>query len=1129
MTSSSDETISPEIKAQVEGLIRAARNEGQRCAVLYLQGRGGLGKTHLLNELPKFDVVRDANAYVCGVIDMTHPEMRKPLNIERNLFETVRRLVYRNNLPNADTIIEYYEAALQQYEANIASPNNERRSTIEATRRAAFVQAWNAVSSVSLLVTRFDTMELLLRSEALKDVMISRREATVGMRQVIDWFAAVLPQLKKTVFVFAGRAPTLPPKIEGAGPRDDLDHPDALHHLLSANDLAFELNQANVLAPEHFRIMQRIQEDERLDSYLARYGLPIPPHSRARIRQITDGIPLLLTLYAKSQQPGELPFEVDLEDVSSRVAFEHRLVETVLNPQKYIAANSDDPKPLWLTYCLHILSFARRGLSHHDLQTVLRKIEPDATLSEELLKRLSDLALVRRMPPLESYDPEADDKLLYLHDEIWLLIDESQLGDELGFERIILETLEEMNSERVNNVSQTQKPLGLLRAMCDHIHYAIAQDVSYGFRFYLVYMDYLFGHRVFEDALVLANVFWRLLELRVVRNGEETRIMRRRLAEDDQLSYEAVRRYDDLHYSKLLRSQSLNDRAIEEAENLYVTLVVSSKHVAAPFVEGLDIADQNDADGDGYILKFVRLGKVSSARSLSREAVKDWPRDLHLFADLLLTWVQALTLRGARPKSAVEDVARNAKLFELLELLLGDEATVERYLSTSRDGEPNMRRDDNLLRLRRNFLLGQTYQLEAQWLRQRLEYEQALNRLRHSNKVLQTYSKDTLRIREDGEEEFSTILPATYLNEYVESMIAQNLNNTAFLSAELGLLTSALRRSADVIRNYSSRVRLYNSALMLNTHIEILMLADRYATADRWLAMAEQVARASEVPRAQGLVALSKARIARWKMNQAKQPHPDVEASYDVACKLLQNEGSLLRDALDERARYLRDLAFWYGRATPPDIPNKNDSLERANKFMQQALENLAPDSAQPLLLAELKETAVTLLTAQERYDEALALIDQIEKEVMSQAMPLAGQIVSGKLALQRAFVLLSDPTRTEEERRAGLERLAVALARVYAVGANHHEQRSFEYIADYLVHPQESRGSLVTPKLLEEFVGDLNADSYLVAHDELTYQTKNLTPRRWNEAWELTVTYFNELAGFPQGNDLQPETLGNV
>jgi hypothetical protein len=129
----------------------------------------------------------------------------------------------------------------------------------------------------------------------------------------------------------------------------------------------------------------------------------------------------------------------------------------------------------------------------------------------------------------------------------------------------------------VVQLSQVEDPLGLLRAMADHIYYAITLHFGHGYRYYQVYLDQLFAQRNYEDALVLADIFWRMLTQTVIRLNGPVRIYQDLLAEDRRLNYPVVKRYDRVDYVKLLRAQGNYKDATEEARALYDRFVAGGR------------------------------------------------------------------------------------------------------------------------------------------------------------------------------------------------------------------------------------------------------------------------------------------------------------------------------------------------------------------------------------------------------------------------------------------------------------------------------------------------------------------------------------------------------------------------
>jgi len=1092
------EAIRPNIATQLREALDTAITDS-RCQVSYIQGRGGLGKTYLLRNMGQIGGIAKSGARLCAVIDMLNPETRKPLNLEIQLKEGLRRSEMPVDAALLQTCFAKYDELLRQYlDQDQFSPSPQDRQQAEQERRDAFVAAWNELSAKHPLIMRFDTLELLLGIGDLPDdVCIRRPEALVGVKSVIDWVTDVLPRLRCTLVVFSGRAP-LNPVVEGGTPdAQSLDRADAEHNRIQRNELAMALHEAGVLEDDDFIIIQPLVDDADIALYLRHYNCVSPAHSLAFIRQITDGVPLLLTLYTESQRSFPVVLTVDLKHIDSRAQFERRLVDTVLNPLRYVltptraATHELSPEEaarfreqFVLTCCLHILSYARRGLSAADLQQVLSVIDERIEFDARLAATLGASPLIRTFELW--YRAEGGETLFYLHDEIWLMIDERRLPEELGFRDSILDELVRLSGQRVLKAFKANTPLRLLRGMADHVYYSVTQDITRGYRHYLVYLDHLLSQRNHEDALVLADTFWRMLNLRVVRYGEPTKIYRDMLSEAEHLSLATVRQYDRIHYSKLLRAQGYYKEAADEAERLYYELVTKQ---VLPVVLGIDA----QVAGKPAISDLMMQGQLDEPQHIS-ENPESWPVQLYLFTDLLLTWAHALTLAGE-----TLGVVRAPRFHELVSLTLGDANRLDELLSSSRGRyAERLERDDDLLRLRRSYLLGLNHQLWGQYFWKRLEYEHAITQARVATAAFQSYQHAPILIMS----ELEPVVPMRYLNDHVVDDIALVLNNMAFLQAEVGNMEGALRRSTLIVEQYAHRVRPYYRALMLNTLIGILMRMGRFEAARTELIKAEAEARASDSGRAIGLVTLTRARIERWAMNRENRPREDVREYYLRAEQLLRAERDLRRETIHELVRFQRDLALSYRKQGEPQ--KCEDWLVRSLDNVENALKLLPTDESERAVeRAGLLVTEISFLNNLGRHKEAWELLDRVEKDHMIHAMPLYGQVVAGKVALQRGFLFLTYKDLYNE--RAALERFAEALTRAYTFGVVYLDQLSLTRLIQAWVV------EYIRPDILHKFVDDLRSDTFYLNVYNLTYQNQLLTSRRWDEAWERMIVGFNK------------------
>jgi len=1059
-----------------------------RCLAFYLQGEGGLGKTRLLEDYITLTHVGTANIRVCRIIDMVNPENRKPEILEQRLINGLKSDHTQTVLPPdevAECFAEYYNT-LDTFKSGL-DHDQVYRDRIEAERRNAFAECWNMLSATYPLVIRLDTLERLFVQDIPLTALPRRRQVRAGVDIIRDWMINILPKLRHTLVLLSGRPPQPPQNADTVA---NYQHDPKLMSSLGHNELAYHLAIAKLLPKDGFQELKPLSDAADIHSYLSSYGVD-PGERIAYIKQITGGSPLLLSLYAECQQPNTPTLfqltafryprvapdteahapanDEPLKYVTTSLEFEQLLTDTILNPLSYmqdpndLTQNDDEREQirqrlqdkLVLTYCLYILSYARRGLRPKDLRHILCQIEiePALDLSDRLLERLKRQVLVKTISKA-SLGQALDDDLLFLHDEIWRLIDESGNPRDLGLKDIVLTELSKMSKPQVGGISQVGDPLGLLRAMADHIYYAITLNFGRGYRYYRVYLDPLFAQRNYEDALVLADVFWRMLTQTVIRLGGPVRLYQDLLAEDRRLSYSSIERYDQVDYVKLLRAQGNYRDAMDEADKLYRRFVASGV--------------------------LIPLDTISATQP---------PHDLYLFADLALAWAQALTF------DAPEGYETHVLLLcdKVIELFQTPEA-LEQALASTAYIQP---RDETLLRLLRPYLLGQAYRIRGQLQHQCQDYDEAIKDTHFSVQAFEAYRKDKVVIDEAPE----PVVPKTYLNHSGLDELAYSWNRLALMQLENGEFERAHRTSQMVQAHVGDR-NPYQQALILNTQALIHLREGHGEVAQQVLEMAREAANLAQRPRALGIVAWTTGQIHRWMMNNVRhEPDPTISDFYVRAALLLQNERESYRDVLHDHARFLRGLACWYDHVG--DAQAKADYLDQGLRKLAEAIHLLRP--SQMMQRANLLETRISFLNIMGEYEEAHTTLAEAEA-MMHMPMPRYGQVVCGTLALQRGYMMLSVPPA--QNIIPALDQFAIALARAYVFGDTHHNRMTFARLIRRWV------ADSVPLLLLKAFVARLQRDPYYLQREGLPYQNESpvLTTRRWNESWEKSLLFFERL-----------------
>jgi tetratricopeptide (TPR) repeat protein len=483
----------------------------------------------------------------------------------------------------------------------------------------------------------FDTLETLFFLPAPPEALVNVGSQTAGIEMVLDWMRYVLPRLRHTLVLMSGRPV-----------------PD--------NRLARELADLGLMdaGPEHLAPFNSFAE---IRAYLEAYGCPVDERELTAIQQITEGRPLLLTCYAETRRaqdtmPAGLPYLPALDMCASRPEFEDWIVGTFLNP---MAAHDTVPgrtRQETLAYCLYFLVYARRGIPRRELYTLFETIGlpyGPGSYDREMIEQLDQVALVKNIGDL-----------LFLHDEIFVMIDQSDQPDACGLREPTLSHLCQMSRQMVQRADQST----LLGSMADNMYYELTHDFEGGYRAYMVYVDRLLFDRNANAALILSDAFWRTLNYRVEHDGDERLPYRDALSQAPMISEEQIRRDEQVRQVRLLRAREQTRDAMQHADALFRT--------------------------------FVEQGIIPHEENVLAQDLGG--KDLYLFVSLSLS--RAIAITQVRPLDFEHDAERlYAGVIEMLE-------------SAAAEG-------DDLLALRRWYFLGQVYTLRGYLRRLQQRFEDA--------------------------------------------------------------------------------------------------------------------------------------------------------------------------------------------------------------------------------------------------------------------------------------------------------------------------------------------------------------------------------------------------------------------
>jgi hypothetical protein len=255
--------------------------------------------------------------------------------------------------------------------------------------------------------------------------------------------------------------------------------------------------------------------------------------------------------------------------------------------------------------------------------------------------------------------------LLFLHDEIFVMIDQSDQPDACGLRDPTLSHLCQMSRQMVQRANQST----LLGSMADNMYYELTHDFERGYLAYTVYVDRLLFDRNAHAALILSDAFWRTLNYRVEHDGHE-RLPYRDALRQSTISEDRIRRDEQVRQVRLLRAREQTQAAMEQAQKLF--------------------------------RDFVEQGIIPREGEVLTQDLSD--KDLYLFVCLSLS--RAIAITQARPLDFEHDAERlYASVVELLE----SEAALS----------------DDLLALRRWYFLGQVYTLRGYLRRLQQRFEDA--------------------------------------------------------------------------------------------------------------------------------------------------------------------------------------------------------------------------------------------------------------------------------------------------------------------------------------------------------------------------------------------------------------------
>ncbi|HEY1016012.1 MAG TPA: hypothetical protein VGE07_25105 [Herpetosiphonaceae bacterium] len=391
-----------------------------------------------------------------------------------------------------------------------------------------------------------------------------------------------------------------------------------------------------------------------------------------------------------------------------------------------------------------------------------------------------------------------------------------------------------------------------------------------------------------------------------------------------------------------------------------------------------------------------------------------------------------------------------------------------------------------LLETRKLFFLGQAYTLRGHLLYQQERFSEAIADALRGRRAF----KQHLLNRQDTSAENPQIQRDNVIPD-----LAQATNNLAYNLAQTGELKRALRLTNEVIKEYVAHVSDYHQALFYNTQALIYLYRGQTHEAEEPIRLAIRAAEQSGINRAIGLVTEGRARLEQAKMSRQNVPNPAIERYYEQALQHLAEESGTRRSILGAQASFYRAISALYHNEQ--DYGHARHYNELALTTLDDAL--AAIDDGPSVRRADLTQGKAVIHINMGEFDKAIAELAQAE-EMMQRPMPEYGQVVAGKIAIQRAIIALDHEANVTE----ALRLMTIGLARANIFAPHHQVLDTFEQMIQNRIKGISQR----YPNESTEFLSLLDEWNATDSFNQLQYQQPN--PHQWPSAWNAAIGFMS-------------------
>lgn len=432
----------------------AVRNQKR---VILIKGNAGIGKTRILEELPKIlDSIRSEDFF--DIVDFYDTAMHNSLGLEEYLAHHITEHI-KNEPTSADQFKDFFQK-LHLYRLGVIA---------EKDVHEAFVRDFNQWNQQRWLILRFDTGETLEYGQDAQEIKnICEIEDEVVSSG--DWLLRYLPQIERTTTVIACRKS---------------------HYLHAAIQEAFS-NQSVMICLQTLSL-------EDIKKYFQQFveAKDVDDEMIERIWLLTDGRPILVSLAIDWLICGvkvDDLYEADISELkkikeTDRDTWEIRkqMFEKVL---VYGIRQLETP----LDTAIYYAGRAKKGFNAKLIQQMLKDISPHKIdLNDEqthlLMDQIKKLSFVK-VPYISDIDR------LFLHDEMYQLLDKyvwdsdypehthhREVAEFIAnqfYEKLINEVRKKLEQEKkYESIFQKRRYLNIL--LTEQLFYRLEADPSKGY------------------------------------------------------------------------------------------------------------------------------------------------------------------------------------------------------------------------------------------------------------------------------------------------------------------------------------------------------------------------------------------------------------------------------------------------------------------------------------------------------------------------------------------------------------------------------------------------------------------------------------------------------------------------